>query len=193
MVMKKHSEYDEYFQDYGAGTPFSWLQYLAQGIAESNLDPDAKSSAGAIGIMQIVPTTAGIDLGLTAEQLYDPELNISGGIRYMCNMHTFWKSFNIPASEMWYFCLASYNAGVGNVSKAYRLARHKNWEHKDWGVVGGLCLPRITGEKNSIETLNYVARCKRLYLELEKEIQINSGVGKAVRSSRAPQANRRLL
>lgn len=185
--MKTTNQFDEIFQRCAVGTPFSWLQYKAQGIAESNLSPNAISQVGALGIMQIMPTTGIKDLGLSPADLHDPEKNIDGGIRYMRNLHTFWKSFPIPETEMWYFCLGSYNAGVGNVSKAFSFARIRKHEAADWAVVAALGLPEITG-RHSVETINYVARCKRIHHELEKMFQIDRGDGET--DSPAPQAGR---
>lgn len=50
---------------------------------ESGFRPDAKSSAGAIGLVQVMPRTAQYyDETLRAEDLYDPELNLKIGFRY---------------------------------------------------------------------------------------------------------------
>lgn len=138
--------------------------FFAQGKAESNLDPYAVSTAGAMGIMQIMPAT-GRDLGLSKEDLLIPEKNIDGGIRYMKKMVAFWESKILDPTERLYFALGSYNAGFGNIYKAYKTANLKRFEHQDWGAVSALCLPKVTG-KHSIETINYVARIKRIYREL---------------------------
>jgi membrane-bound lytic murein transglycosylase F len=138
--------------------------FYAQAKAESNLRPDVISPAGAVGIMQIMPATGG-DLGLTEEELLIPEKNIDGGIRYMRQMIKFWETGIPDPREKLYFALASYNAGAGNIHKAYKMARQKRYEYRDWAVISALCLPDITG-RHSVETINYVARVKRFYREL---------------------------
>lgn len=73
---------------------------------ESRLNPTAKSSAGAIGVMQLMPTTAA-SLGVTDP--YDPQQNINGGAKYLAQLY---QQFGD-----WSLALAAYNAGPGNVTK----------------------------------------------------------------------------
>lgn len=71
---------------------------------------NAKSHAGARGLMQIMPATGG-DLGLTTtEQFYDGPTNIDAGTRYISQQ---FKSFDNDINK----ALAAYNAGPGNVQK----------------------------------------------------------------------------
>ena len=82
--------------------------------AESTFDPKAVSSAGAIGLMQLMPATAAMlacDLeldGFTTEMLYDPEINIRLGISYYDRLLKKFQNHNTA--------LAAYNAGEGNVT-----------------------------------------------------------------------------
>jgi soluble lytic murein transglycosylase len=87
--------------------------------SESKFDPTAVSTAGAIGLMQLLPDTAqGIadhtgGGNFTTADLYDPELNIRYGAYYLKRMQR--KYSDHPQSLD--LALAAYNAGQGNVDR----------------------------------------------------------------------------
>jgi soluble lytic murein transglycosylase len=82
---------------------------------ESEFRPDARSSSGAIGLMQLTPSTArGIasrtgGTHFTTNDLYDPEINIRYGAWYLADL------FSRYGAEQ--LVLAAYNAGPGNVDR----------------------------------------------------------------------------
>lgn len=78
----------------------------AVAIAESNMNQNDISDAGAIGVMQLMPETAR-SLGVDP---YDEEQNIDGGVRFLGQML---KTFNGDVRK----AVAAYNAGPGAVKK----------------------------------------------------------------------------
>lgn len=78
----------------------------AQAMAESGGQQSVKSSAGAVGVFQLMPATAA-ELGVNPNDL---EGNVQGGAKYMSQLLTKYHGNNELA-------LAAYNAGMGNVAK----------------------------------------------------------------------------
>lgn len=87
------------------GVPIQLLK--AVGKVESNFNPNAVSSSGASGIMQLMPATA---RGLGVTDVFDAEQNINGGAKYLSQLL---KRYDGDLS----LTLAGYNAGPGNVAK----------------------------------------------------------------------------
>jgi membrane-bound lytic murein transglycosylase F len=132
-VKHKHwpSKYDRHFKKntkhyFGPGVDWHWFK--AQGIAESRLNPKAKSSVGAVGIMQIMPETYKeiIKKHPGFGKIEEPRWNIAAAIYYDRQLYKRWKKKNISVDERMNFTFASYNAGFGRVLKARKILRDKN-------------------------------------------------------------------
>ncbi len=116
-------------------------------LAESKFNPDAKSSKGAVGLMQITPQTGRYIASLlkmddySDEKLCEPGTNIKLGTFYLSKL---FKDFNGDINCV----LAAYNGGEGNVRK---------WIQESMGkslVVEGIPFK---------ETKNYISKVKRYY------------------------------
>jgi soluble lytic murein transglycosylase-like protein len=101
-----------------AGNEFAVDAALLKAVmaAESGFDPDATSPKGAIGLMQVMPTTAeryglrGDNQKTLEEKLSDPKTNIRLGARYLRDLQRMFP-------DQQDLVLASYNAGEGAVQK----------------------------------------------------------------------------
>ncbi len=122
------SPYDALVQDYATRYGLDWRLVVSQMYQESRFDPKAKSWAGALGLMQVLPRTAK-ELGLS--DLHDPEVGLHAGVKYLdWLMKRFEPELNM--AERTWFALAAYNAGIGHVRDARRLAARKGWDADRW-------------------------------------------------------------
>jgi tape measure domain-containing protein len=116
------------------------LSHLIQ--AESNFNPQARSSAGALGLGQpMLPTAQGLEMGVTAENLLEPERNIRITAKYLSEMLEQFRGFP-DALKM---ALAAYNAGPGNVMKAIKDIRLTEGDVTFERVLARLPRPQETG------------------------------------------------
>jgi hypothetical protein len=121
------TRYDEYFRKYTKhyfGVGYDWRWFKAQAIAESTLNPNARSRAGAVGLMQILPSTFREirRSNPSIKGLQEPRWNIAAGIHYDRYLYKRWgKRFGRFEHKLDY-TFGSYNAGFGGMSKAYRKA-----------------------------------------------------------------------
>ena len=153
------SEFDPLFRKYTKhyfGAHFDWRWFKAQGIAESGLDPDARSPAGARGIMQILPSTYREirTRNPFLADIEDPRWNIAAGIFYDRQLYRKWKqNQEIPVTQRLEFAFGSYNAGYRSVLRAYRKAEDRHGEVKRWEQVAPFA---------PAETRRYVLRIREL-------------------------------
>ena len=112
------SPWDELVKREAATHGFDWPLIVAQMYQESRFNPKAKSHAGALGLMQMLPRTAR-EFGV--RDLRDPEQSIRGGVAYLSWLHSRFEPDLAVKDRMW-FALAAYNAGYGHVTDARRLA-----------------------------------------------------------------------
>ena len=80
---------------------------------ESRFDPKAKSWAGARGLMQLMPATAG-ELGLSERTMLDPAKNIDAGVKYLGQQRKR-VPVEVDAFNRLCFGLAAYRLAVDTI------------------------------------------------------------------------------
>ncbi len=153
------TRYDRWFRHYGHrffARAVDWRWFRAQAMAESGLDPDAVSPAGALGIMQLMPATSremARRLGVRDLPL-QPRTGIMLGIGYDRRLWGMWNEYGYD--DRLRMTWASYNAGPGNIGRARRLAACA-----DAWICVALVLDRVTGH-HAGETIAYVRRIEAI-------------------------------
>lgn len=122
------SPYDQIIKTYAEKYDFDWRLIAAQIYQESRFDPAAVSSAGARGLMQIMPATAS-DLGLTNPEA--PEASIHAGIKYLDFLRSRFDA-DVPENERLWLALAAYNTGYERVKRARNLAERMGLNPNRW-------------------------------------------------------------
>jgi len=135
------------FRKYGERYDFDWLALAAQAYQESGLDQNKKSRRGAVGIMQIRPSTAK-DKHVDIQNVHELENNIHAGAKYLGFLRDrYFDDPEIPADAQIDFAWAAYNAGPAAINKARRRARRDGFDPNLWS-----------------ETVDYVGNVNKYYV-----------------------------
>jgi membrane-bound lytic murein transglycosylase F len=113
------SPYDEMIRKEATRLGWDWRLLAALIYRESEFRPDARSWAGAAGLMQLMPATA---RSFGVEDPYNPAESITAGVDLLLWLDKYWQQHISDEEERLIFVLASYNVGQGHVQDARRLA-----------------------------------------------------------------------
>lgn len=127
---EKISEYDAYFKKYSEDLEWDWKMLASVAYQESRFNPNAKSWAGAIGLMQLMPNTAK-KLGTDSVSMRKPEVSVKTAATYLKRVDNIF-SYIEDRNERTKFVLASYNAGVGHIRDAMALAEKNGKSPEKW-------------------------------------------------------------
>lgn len=123
------SQYDEIIRRESKKQGWDWRLIASVIFCESQFVSDTSSHKGAVGLMQLMPETA---RRMGVKDKTDPEQNIRGGIKLMTQLNNYFKDEIPDMNERLKFILASYNAGLGHVQDAQRLAEKYDRDPFKW-------------------------------------------------------------
>ena len=149
----KLENYHALFKKYADEYEFDWLLISALAFQESGLNQKKKSNRGAVGIMQIKPSTAK-DKHVRIKDVYKLENNIHAGVKYLAFLRN--RYFNTPEFKYGadvHFSLAAYNAGPARVRKMRAKAKKMGLDSNVWFRNVERAAQQMVGS----ETTRYVA------------------------------------
>ncbi len=155
---KKFLALIEYFKKYGDQYDVDWVLMAAQGYQESQLNQDAKSSVGAIGVMQLMPATA---KEMNVGDVTKTDANIHAGIKYMrFMMDRYYANEPMTNLDKALFSFASYNAGPARVRKLRAEAGERGLDPNVWFHN----VEYVAAERVGQETVTYVSNIYKYYI-----------------------------
>lgn len=150
-----------YFKKYGAQYDFDYLMLAALGYQESRLDPSAKSSQGAVGVMQVLPSTAK-DKNVGIPDISEVDPNIHAGTKYLRFMtdRYFADDEGVDQFNKALFAFASYNAGPAKIAGLRRDAEKMGLDPNKWFHN----VEVVAAKKIGRETVQYVSNILKYYV-----------------------------
>jgi membrane-bound lytic murein transglycosylase MltF len=154
---KRFHETLAFFKTYGTKYDFDPLMLAAQGYQESQLNQNAKSHVGAIGVMQLMPATG---KEMKVGDVTVTEANIHAGTKYMDQLMTrYFRDAKFNEANRSLFAFAAYNAGPGRIASMRKEAIKRNLDPDKWFNNVEI----VTAEKVGIETTTYVRNIFKYY------------------------------
>jgi membrane-bound lytic murein transglycosylase MltF len=163
------------FQQYAEQYDFDWLMLIAQAYQESRLDQDTRSSAGAVGVMQLLPSTAA-DKSVSIEDITLVENNVHAGAKYMRWLRdSYFDDPDMSREEQTLFSFAAYNAGPGKVIRLRKEAEEMGLNPNIWFDNVEVVAAKRIGR----ETVQYVSNIYKYWVAYKLAFDINQGKQKA--------------
>jgi len=148
------------FEKYGEEYALDWLLVSAQAFQESQLKQETVSHMGAVGVMQVLPSTAKAPPISIPEVKNSADNNIHAGTKYMRYlMDNFFTDEPMDSLNRHLFALAAYNCGPGNVRKLRREAKEKGMNENEWFNSVEILAARHIG----VEPVQYVSNIYKYY------------------------------
>jgi membrane-bound lytic murein transglycosylase MltF len=156
--MKKFQRTVALFKKYGDQYGMDYLLLMAQGYQESRLDQAQRNPSGAIGVMQVLPST-GAEMGVG--DITQEEANIHAGVKFLNFMITqYFKDAPMDQLNKGLFAFAAYNAGPARVSGLRKEAEKRGLNPNVWFNN----VEVVAAERVGQETVGYVSSIFKYYV-----------------------------
>ena len=158
--LSRYHKLSALFKKYGTDYGMDPTLLAAQGFQESRLDQSVRSPVGAIGVMQLLPSTAK-DKNVAIPNIDELEPNIEAGAKYMAFLkERYFSGPELDELNGSLLALASYNAGPGRIRRLRREAAERGYDHNLWFDN----VEVIVAEQVGRETVQYVSNIFKYYL-----------------------------
>ncbi|MDY0133299.1 MAG: lytic transglycosylase F [Desulforegulaceae bacterium] len=152
--------YKNYIKKYSSKYNFDWLLIMAIAFQESGFDNSKTSHKGAVGVMQILPSTAG-DKNINIKEVTKPENNIHAGVKYLDFIRNrYFSDPEIDENDQIRLTLAAYNAGPAKIRQARKQADKMGLDPNKWFRNVEIGVLKTIGN----EPVEYVSNINRYYL-----------------------------
>ncbi|WP_419662931.1 MltF: predicted membrane-bound lytic murein transglycosylase F [Desulfosarcina variabilis str. Montpellier] len=165
-----------YFNLYADQYDFDWLLIAALAYQESRIDQNKRSREGAIGVMQLLPSTAA-DPNVGIPDIEKMESNIHAGTKYLRFIYSrYFEKESMSKKNKMLFTFASYNAGPAKVRRLRSEAKKVGLDPNIWFRNVEIVAARRIGR----ETVQYVSNIYKYYtayrliidkLDLKREVK----------------------
>ena len=157
----------ELFKKYGGEYDFDWLMIAAQGYQESGLDQSKVSGAGAVGVMQMLRSTAK-DPNVDIPEIDELENNIHAGNKYMrFILDHYFADAEMDEVNRHLFAFASYNAGPNRIARLRKKAAEEGFDPNVWFQNVEIVVGREVGR----EPVQYVSNIFKYYVAYKLSLE----------------------
>jgi len=161
--LKKYESMVNLFKKYAGEYGFNYLMISAQAYQESGLDHSKRSPSGAVGVMQLLPTTAK-DPNINIPDIEKLENNIHAGTKYLrFIIDRYYKDEPMDEINKMLFAFASYNAGPARINELRKKAGAMGLDPNVWLYNVEIAAAKSIGR----ETVQYVSNIYKYFISYQ--------------------------
>jgi membrane-bound lytic murein transglycosylase MltF len=158
--LKKFNQLANFFKTYATQYGFDYLMVVAQGYQESQLNQAARSPGGAVGVMQVKPSTAAAP-PISIPDIGTAENNIHAGVKLLNSIAAeYFSDPQIDPTNRLLFTFAAYNAGPNRIAGLRKRAPAQGLDPNKWFGNVELLVSQNVGQT----TVQYVSNIYKYYI-----------------------------